>query len=380
MPLPEDIKIEVASGRLQQLWTTADLLANENLSKKYTVNNLRSRPANCSASLAGLDLGTGANVTGTNTPFVRVGRRIRAILYALRDDSGNQGDKDLIAARSPASASGSDDASDDAIEEADTPVQEHAARGATYVLGDVAHQVLCALVQQMQQEQPWNERLITYRWNRRTFVETKRDLAEIIRQGRVLSHLITHEVPWDKDQEAQAVAWAESIFKWGGTRQRNPVTWEKVHCTLSNAVRNQIVYPDAPMNSGYTKVASFGTAYLEEAEHAGIPQVINDSRVATSLTCRLEKILQARDLTPVEVFPGLGKVEAARGGTRPRTLALAWPNAYQRWSGQFAATALVLAIRDILNQDSKFPSMPDEENQSPWTVRGVEAVLFMDGY
>jgi hypothetical protein len=133
------------------------------------------------------------------------------------------------------------------------------------------------------------------------------------------------------------------------------------------------------MNSGYTKVAAFGTAWLEEMEN-GRPQVINDSRVATSLTWRLDRIPQEQGLAPADVFPGLGRVEAARGGTRPRPLVLDWPNAYQRWSGQFAATSVVLAIRDILNRDDAYPAMSCGEREVPWTARGVEAVLFMDGY
>jgi hypothetical protein len=44
------------------------------------------------------------------------------------------------------------------------------------------------------------------------------------------------------------------------------------------------------MNNGYTKVASFGTAFFEGISNRH-SQVINDYRVAASLASRLDKIL-----------------------------------------------------------------------------------------
>lgn len=192
-------------------------------------------------------------------------------------------------------------------------------------------------------------------------------------------HLRRAGVEWNQQDKTRAVAFANRIFEWGGTRQKSPVTWEKVRHTLANAVLNRVEHPKAPMNSGYTKVAAFATVWLEGVAGRR-PQAINDSRVATALTWRLDSILQAHNWSPAEVFPGLGTVEAARGDTRPRKMSLPWPSAYQKWSGQFAATAVVLAIRDILNEDGDFPPMPFGEHKLPWTARGVEAVLFMDGY
>lgn len=135
------------------------------------------------------------------------------------------------------------------------------------------------------------------------------------------------------------------------------------------------------MNSGYTKMTSFRTAFFEDSSE-GCPQVINDSRVAASLTTHLDKIIAGYEQNnPRAIFPGQGTVDAARGRTRPRQLELDWPNAYRCWHGQFAATQFVLRIRDILNKSDFYPRMPDTlGNRIDWTMRGVEAVLFMDGY
>lgn len=380
MSLQERIRAAVLEKRLQNPWTTSDLVANASLFEGFGIANLRTQPPNCSVSMPGLDLGTGANVVNeAQAPFLRVGMRGRAILYSVRSRSGDQAVTGPNTLQEELPGPVPDNTTVEAIVESDRTVDEDAGSGAAYLPGNDAREALRLLVQQIQQEEPWDERLRNYVWKGRTFVETQRELADIIWQGSVLSRFIERDIAWTRQDEIQAVAWATRIFSWGGTRQKSPVSWQKVRHTLANAVSNRVEHRDAPMNSGYTKMASFGTAYLED-ESGRTAQVINDSRVATALTWRLDSILQEHGWLPANLFPGLGKVEAARGGTRPRPLAMDWPDAYQRWSGQFAATAAVLAMRDILNQDNSFPRMPFGEQEMPWTVRGVEAVLFMDGY
>jgi hypothetical protein len=84
-------------------------------------------------------------------------------------------------------------------------------------------------------------------------------------------------------------------------------------------------------------------------------------------------------MTPADLFPGIGTV-AGQGGTRPRALTRRWPSSYGKWSGQVAGSALVRDIRDILNRGD-YPKMPlPDGGVGPWTTRGVEMVLFMDGY
>jgi hypothetical protein len=83
MALQDTILQEIQAGRLQPHWTTSDLLKNQNLSRSYpNTTTLRTYPSNYSASLPGLNLGEGHNVTDQPV-FYRVGRRDRALLFAL---------------------------------------------------------------------------------------------------------------------------------------------------------------------------------------------------------------------------------------------------------------------------------------------------------
>lgn len=84
MPLQDAILQEVLAGRLQRHWTTSDLVANKNLSSSHPLTTLRSYPPNVSASLPGLNLGDGHNVTDPPV-FYRIGRRGRALFFALPD-------------------------------------------------------------------------------------------------------------------------------------------------------------------------------------------------------------------------------------------------------------------------------------------------------
>jgi hypothetical protein len=95
------------------------------------------------------------------------------------------------------------------------------------------------------------------------------------------------------------------------------------------------------MNSGWTKVAAFATVHLEEME-SGRPQVIWDSRVATAVISRLDRVVP-QDAQLADLFPGLGTV-LGRGGTRPRGLSRKWPSGYGTWRGQVAGSKIV---RDI---------------------------------
>lgn len=66
-----------------------------------------------------------------------------------------------------------------------------------------------------------------------------------------------------------------------------------------------------------------------------------------------------------------------RGGTRPRQLQYRWPIGYQNWECQLAANVLGSAVRDELNRRTVAFAKQDG---TAWTLREVEAVLFMEGY
>jgi len=84
MALQDDIQKEVTAGRLQSHWTTSDLLSNAVLLAKYKISTLRTDPPNRSVSAPELGLENGFTVrTGAAPIFLRVGRRGRALLYAI---------------------------------------------------------------------------------------------------------------------------------------------------------------------------------------------------------------------------------------------------------------------------------------------------------
>lgn len=161
---------------------------------------------------------------------------------------------------------------------------------------------------------------------------------------------------------------------------RKTVTAKNVRAVFQDALDDNRA-SIALMNSGWTKVAAFATAHLEHVD-GGKPHAIWDSRVATALIDRLDGQLSAQPAVHARtLFPDIGTVPG-RGGSRPRTFALKWPSGYQRWSTQVNGSALVREMRDRLNaQNEQFPRMPlPDGTVGNWTTRGVEMVLFMDGY
>lgn len=131
------------------------------------------------------------------------------------------------------------------------------------------------------------------------------------------------------------------------------------------------------MNSGWTKVAAFLTAHLEAENRS---QAICDSRVSYSLVRGMDGILHSCDYHSVpDWLADIGEIPG-RGGYRwTAKRNLKWPRAYGRWESHLATSKLVREIRDELNRRGYLALKPDGSN-SPWTVRSVEMVLFMDGY
>lgn len=224
----------------------------------------------------------------------------------------------------------------------------------------------------------WHARLSSYFWPAPHvgYRETQVAMCELIAASRRLAQALLEGRSWTKEEQDQAVRLAHAVFKWGGvpqdTRTVNPATVQAVYeAALADDATSQ-----ALMNSGWTKVAAFATASMEE-EVGGRPQAIWDSRVATSIVSRLEQVVPA-DVDMAGLFPDVGTVPG-RGGTRPRPLGRKWPSGYRTWRGQVAGSSVVREIRDILN-DSRYPLPKSEGGPTRWTTRDVEMVLFMDGY
>ena len=232
----------------------------------------------------------------------------------------------------------------------------------------------------------WSNRLNRYFWpspDSGVYV-THAAVAALTNRFRPLAIAATGGSSWTSAQQTQVVQLATDIFAWGGVPQDpKNVTAVNIESVVKSAISKTHV-GNALMNSGWTKVAAFASDHLEGTTKTW-PEVIWDSRVATSIISRLDRlaVLAGHATVPSELA-GLGRVDSGRGGTRPRTNVLKWPNGYGSWTAQLSGSLFVATVRDHLNSNpSKYGLMPSfvEGGQlTKWTVRGVEMVLFMDGY
>ena len=81
-----------------------------------------------------------------------------------------------------------------------------------------------------------------------------------------------------------------------------------------------------------------------------------------------------------EAVAQLGRVPG-RGGTRLNAACrLAWPAGYASWPALFAGSALVHELHNALApMATNADAAGDAPSACSWTVKDVEAVLFMDG-
>jgi len=167
-----------------------------------------------------------------------------------------------------------------------------------------------------------------------------------------LAPLIASLGKWTPVQESQAVALANSIFDWGGVRQR-VVTPALVEAVVARA--NGRSMGNAPMNSGWTKLAAMSTVFSPQ------PQAIWDSRVSASVITRLDALLPP-SIVATTLFPHLGPIKANRGGLRRALLPglrHTWPNGYRSWNGHMAGARLIQEMVGVLNDPSEqYPQMP----------------------
>lgn len=224
----------------------------------------------------------------------------------------------------------------------------------------------------------WDTRLQVYFWPnpRIGIIQTEARLQPLLARCQILATAVQAGRSWSPNEEIESVVVANEIFKWGGVPQ-NPVnvTWKNVRNVFEAAITGTVT-PGTFMNSGWTKVAAFATNHLGNAA-----QVIWDSRVATSIIRRLDNIFHNAGLVGVpSAYSGIGRV-AGQGGTRknPPALSLKWRNGYGRWDAQFVGSAFVQKVCQTLNERKIRMTMSDGTSGN-WTVRGVEMVLFGDGY
>ena len=236
----------------------------------------------------------------------------------------------------------------------------------------------------------WDQRLLTYFWPTPDtgYAQERDQFEEFQRTAAPLAAAIEQRGRWDNDQCRAAVQFAESVFDWGQVPPRGPITARDVFRVMVNALCARVQYPDAPMGTGWSKVACFTTAHFDGVRGRSA-QVIWDSRVSNSLTRRLDRLLHAAGVKAIPKVLEHVVIVPGRGGTRahPEPLRLDWRRGVITWDCQFAGTRIVARMRDILNAGTRvgpgdpYPRMPLPDGRVQlWTVRGTEMVLFMDGY
>lgn len=230
----------------------------------------------------------------------------------------------------------------------------------------------------------WNERLQEYAYARSRvpcFPEVYNSVSPVL--ARMATTIQKYSWPAVKSiadlnpaDEEQLRKDAEWVCMWGGVKQPSyAATWKVIRSAVTGTAM-----PGAPMNSGWTKVASFATHGLPNA------QTIWDSRAATSVIIRIDGVLHANGLFPAIMSPyRLGYGSASSSGLRPQKKALIqsrWPAGYGKWDYHFGGSETVREMVSILNNPSNgYPAMPLPGGGSgPWDVFGVGLVLFMDGY
>lgn len=176
------------------------------------------------------------------------------------------------------------------------------------------------------------------------------------------------------------------VFAWGGVTRgaskKNPPVER-----IASVIRSALLWTPvsgAPMDAGWTKIAALSTHWLEGTDRT--PQVIYDSRVANALIRNVERLSAGKHKDWLSGFlprliERLRKVPG-RGGTRNQPYQFPWKSGYRSWEAQYFASLLVRLMREVLNgEPERYGAMPTTHDpNSAWTMRGVEMVLFMDGY
>ncbi|WCD81851.1 hypothetical protein [Pseudomonas sp. TUM22785] len=246
-------------------------------------------------------------------------------------------------------------------QEASTPVQSDVAgrtaeaRFADY-LAQVPFQIFDRRRRALYPAQPvegFAARLGSYFWPSPSvdYLATTKTLNAFIGRARALSVDLAGNA-------AAVLALFQDICDWGGVKLPTRDAAVVVH-NLGEAHKHT-PSSSAAMNSAWTKL--YAIFYPDDF-------VIFDSRVATALVSIAEAVLDDAELTGFkQQYPALGTV-AGRGGSRPRATRSYWKNAYTSWQAQLDANLLSKRILSALNgEDGKY------------TLRELEAVLFMEGY
>jgi hypothetical protein len=232
----------------------------------------------------------------------------------------------------------------------------------------------------------WHDRLEAFFWPkpRNGLMQVSHAADALMYRAELLAKGIEDGVEWDSEDKELAVKTAEEIFLQAGTPQRD-VNWENVYAVMEAAITCD-TSSKAKMNSGWSLVASFATHWLNKLD-GRTPMICWNSRVSTSVLSRLDFLLvEAGTDTIPEMFKAIGTIPG-HGGTRPREMTLNWPDGYRSWKTAVAASEFVDCMVHCLNNEKnedgslKYAQMPiPTGGRAPWSMQGVQLVLFSDGY
>ena len=232
----------------------------------------------------------------------------------------------------------------------------------------------------------WHDRLESFFWPkpRNGLMQVSHSADALMYRAEILAKGIEDGVEWDEDDKELAVKTTEEIFLQAGTPQKE-VTWENIYAVMGTAL-NKDVNSKAKMNSGWSLLASFATHWLNKKEDR-TPMICWNSRVSTSILSRLDFLMVEAGYDSVgDRFPDLGTIPGW-GGTRPREMTLTWPDGYRSWKTMVAASEFVNRMVRCLNTEKnedgslKYAQMPiPTGGRAPWSMQGVQLVLFSDGY
>lgn len=241
----------------------------------------------------------------------------------------------------------------------------------------------------------WAKRLHHYTWSTKSAPDFFNHLVwldQITKEASVGETLINAT-----QRHSARCKIAKDILVWGGVTRGNIAKVPHVIDEVIDAVHTGTPSKDAPMNSGWTKIAAVYSLVMPNAPQ----QIIWDSRVSLSICKRLGIAAQSLGLSTAELQKTFGcrlGWVAGRGGNRPKLQVYAqkwFPSRYGKWEAHFEGGAVVAEMAKILNANMSTYGTPCDaltnhehshlkklgiEPPQKWTPWLVACVLFMDGY
>lgn len=216
----------------------------------------------------------------------------------------------------------------------------------------------------------WTERLNHYRWPSLS-EDWAANQSRLSAYGLLLNGLDIHDI-----QHSQNAKKLQDIFF-------QICFWSQINIPESNPgilarEVQEVVYKlqagEIPV--GYRLNSSWSRLYaLLLPDHFAI----FDSRISAAILSILDPFMPVISRTPNwEKYSSLGSIPG-RGGTRPRKYSWKWKNGYGSWKTQISANKIILDIQTRLNSEEQKSNKLSGNNRT-WTLREIEAVLFMQGY